>query len=391
MIFRGTEYTDSSTVIDAEASGHKWGEPAWSWNETDYSVATATFVCENDETHVLTLEAEVTSAEGEGDDAGYRIYTAKVVLDETEFTDMRKKATVPKFRSHSLVLSGQIGVKFYMDLSMLSEEERADSYVEFKISGKGGTAMTDPFDPDDMNAAKTYYGFSYYVNSIQMADTITATYHYGDGLTVSQEYTVKRYLDQIRDQSTNEKMRALGDSIRDYGHYAQVYLDRIRSWTLGTDHEPIGDPIHVYTADDIAAVKEAVSGYAMVKELGDSQIEKVTYSLLLDSDTGINVYLQVKEGYTGTVTATIGSGTENAAVLQPDGRYLVTISNISAHKLGDFYEINGTADGSFTIRVAALSYVRTTLNSSSAKDDQKNAVVALYNYYRKTMEYRGED
>jgi len=311
---------------------------------------------------------------------------SELTLSSKDYGDNTAKE--PRFRSHSLVLSGQIGVKFYMDLSTLTEEERADSYVEFRISGKGGVSSTDPYDPEDMNAAGTYYGFSYFASSIQMADTITATYHYGDGLTVEKEYKVKKYLQQVHDQSTNEKMRALGDAIWDYGYYAQVYLDRIRSWTLGTDHEAMGEPVHIYTAEDLEAVKEAVTSYAMVRDLGDSQIEKVTYSLALDSETGINVYLQVKEDFTGAVTASVGSGTENVAELQSDGRYLVKISNISAHKLGDFYEIRGTADGSFTIRVAALSYVRTTLHSSSAKDDQRNAAAALYNYYKKTMEYR---
>ena len=317
------------------------------------------------------------------------VYTeSELTLSSKDYGENTAKE--PRFRSHSLVLSGQIGVKFYMDLSTLTEAERADSYVEFRISGKGGVSSTDPYDPEDMNAAGTYYGFSYYASSIQMADTITAVYHYGDGLTVEKEYTVKRYLQQVHDQSTNEKMRALGDAIWDYGYYAQVYLDRIRSWTLGTDHEAMGAPMHTYTAEDLEAVKEDVSSYAMVKDLGNSQIEKVTYSLALDSETGINVYMQVQEGFSGPVTASIGSGTENVAELQPDGRYLVRISNISAHKLGDFYEIRGNAGGSFTIRVAALSYVRTTLNAATAKDDQKNAAAALYYYYKKTMEYRGQ-
>ena len=39
----------------------------------------------------------------------------------------------PTFKTQSLVLSGQIGLKFYVDLSMLSESERSTSYMTFAI------------------------------------------------------------------------------------------------------------------------------------------------------------------------------------------------------------------------------------------------------------------
>ncbi|MBQ1522659.1 MAG: cell wall-binding repeat-containing protein, partial [Erysipelotrichaceae bacterium] len=50
-------------VSDIEATGHKWNEPEWKWNQDDNGVVTAvaTFVCANDPKHVVEEKAEVTS------------------------------------------------------------------------------------------------------------------------------------------------------------------------------------------------------------------------------------------------------------------------------------------------------------------------------------------
>jgi lactocepin len=65
-------------------TGHDWGEPTWTWAE-DYSTATATFVCANDETHTQTLET-ASSSEVVGNE---RVYTATVTLDGVTYTDTR--------------------------------------------------------------------------------------------------------------------------------------------------------------------------------------------------------------------------------------------------------------------------------------------------------------
>ncbi len=62
---------------------HQWGEPTWEWAE-DFSSATATFVCERDESHTETLEAEITVEVKDGK----FIYTATVTGPDGEtYTD----------------------------------------------------------------------------------------------------------------------------------------------------------------------------------------------------------------------------------------------------------------------------------------------------------------
>jgi hypothetical protein len=100
--------------------------------------------------------------------------------------------------------------------------------------------------------------------------------------------------------------------------------------------------------------------------------------------------LKVQEGYTGEVTATM-DGEPIACVKQRDGRYRIEVGGISAHKLGDVYDITVSAGGEFTISVSALSYVNTALTSESSvfnNEAAHYAVTSLYNYYVAAMAYK---
>ena len=75
-------------------------------------------------------------------------------------------------------------------------------------------------------------------------------------------------------------------------------------------------------------------------------------------------------------------------VKQDDGRYLIRISGIAAHSLGDMYTITGTAGKTFTVQVSALSYVRSVLNAGGSTAAAKNGMSSLYAYYASTLAYR---
>ena len=295
----------------------------------------------------------------------------------------------PNFRTHALLLSGQIGVYFYMDLSMLSDDEKQASYMEFTVSGK---TSTDAFDAACTNLnGDGYYGFTCFINSIQMADTITAVFHYGDGETVSETYSAKEYVDYVLEHTNRYSANtvALVKAIADYGHYVQPFLADANGWAVGTDHAAM-DNANTYGDTDVAAARSAVESCAIQRDVGDTGIEAVTYSLNLETETSIRIYLKVKEGYTGTVAASL-SGSDLTCVRLSDGRYRVEIGGISAHKLADVYEVAVTAGGSFTIQVSALSYVNTVLNSDSAlfnNDTARYAVTSLYRYYLATRTYQ---
>ena len=88
--FEGKTYTDSKKV-EIPAIGHKYGTPAFTWSD-DYSIAEATFTCENDKTHVETAEAKVTSETVAAicEAPGKIIYTATVEFEGKTYTDSKE-------------------------------------------------------------------------------------------------------------------------------------------------------------------------------------------------------------------------------------------------------------------------------------------------------------
>ena len=294
----------------------------------------------------------------------------------------------PEFRTHSLVLSGQIGVNFFMYLPEISGIDYTKSYVEFDINGDKSNPP-QYFDQTFKNSKGTYYGFRCYIKSIQMADKITATFHYGNNQTVTHEYSAKKYLDDSLAANISSEERALIEAIKDYGHYAQLYLSSIHTWELGRDYAAI-DCENDYSAADIETVRKAVAGNAIVRDTGTaSGVQRVGFSLSLDSDTNINLYIYPASGYTGAVSATLSGSNENLAVYQSNrNRYEVKISNISAHKLSDTYTVRVKAQKEFDVKVSAFSYVCDALNDSAASEAERKAVVSLYKYYVTTMNYR---
>ena len=118
---------------------------------------------------------------------GYRLTKVTGNLTVT----VTAEQTAPAFERYSLLLSGEIGVKFYMNLDCLTDEEKAASYMTFSIP-HGTCTELENFNGNDTLTKDSVelHGFTCYINSIQMAEPITATYHYfkdGEELTVSKK------------------------------------------------------------------------------------------------------------------------------------------------------------------------------------------------------------
>ena len=374
--------------------GHKWKVESAEWTDDLYS-AVFTFACERDGSHTREVLGEVPEepilTPPSAQEDGKLTYTATAILDGTAYQatkDVVIERAKPVFKTHSLVLSGEIGVHFFMKLPEIEGVDYSESYMSFRVKDLEKRVN---FDPEKMNAGKTYYRFTCFVPSIMMAQPITATFHYGEDQTVEQTYTIMQYIQEFEKRSdefpaaTQQVVKALAN----FGHYIQPFLSDVRGWKIGTDYAEMTEHFkESYSEEELAAVGEAVADQAIVRDPGSSRIQKVTYNLVLDSETAIRVYLKPKRGYSGEVMATLDGGTENVAEAESDGRYLITIPNISAHQLGDMHTISVTAGGSFTIEVSALSYIQSILTSDTYKADQnaRNAMAALYEYYHAVAE-----
>ena len=320
---------------------------------------------------------------------------------ETPVTVIIAPGHRPEIIAHSLILSGTIGVRFFVKIPDEKYVDQRSCSMTFKIYKQTGEQKVDFSEAEKVRVTiddevMDLCVYNCYVNSVQMADAITAELHYkeidSDGKykdaeeSVTETYSARDYIRQFRatsnqyDQKTRDLVRTLGE----YGCYAQQYLSELRHWTLGTgedaDHIAMDDYGYTprsYSAGEIAAAAQALEANKISASMS-SKIEKVTYSLFLDSDTKLCVYFKPKSNYSGGASATVDG--KAVSVTKSNGRFAVEIPNIAAHKLGTTFTVQLVTGGLTTVvKVSTLSYVQSVL-SSSKNEKEINAVMALYNY-----------
>ena len=290
-------------------------------------------------------------------------------------TPVEQVDSEPKFKGHQLVLSGQIGMYFYMSIP----EGMTDGAMTFTVGDRTVTA-------DGTLQSDGRYKFTCYVNSVEMAEEITATYTYtadGESKTVTDTTSVKEYLEVI---INNEKGLAeytaatpLAKSIYNYGYYAMQAVPG------GSKHPAMPD---TYTGE--VTLITSLDGYAISATLDTDVITKASYSLDLESETAINFYLTTdSELSKDNVSVTAPSGTTfNYTVEKVGSRYRVQITGIGAHELGTEFALR---TGNTTISASAMTYVRQRLANANASEVTKNAAAALYAYYQEAINYRNSN
>ena len=320
-------------------------------------------------------------------------YDPTFVIDQQGWIEIQDD--YPMFKSYTLVLEGKIGVRFYMYLPQT--ERFGYGYMDFQISGKDGDlyATTEQFSTDPTVIpvnSKGYYGFTFYVNTIQMADTITATFHFtdnGEDRTIQTTYSAKQYFLMFDDsyaavpEAYSENMANLIMATADLGHYVQAYLSYVRpEWSLENgDHAEMDKFYHIYTDDELIEATEAVASHALSISGSSSEIKKMTYKVNFDSDMAIHMIVVMKPGYTGTLTATTEDGVDCVIVKQTDTKYMVEIPNVQAHQLSHKFTIHITTDsGTLTVVGSGLTYAQMLLAGANGDAMVQNAMIAFYRY-----------
>ena len=319
--------------------------------------------------------------------AGVSTYEFDANCELTAFT-----FNSPKFMSKQLSLAGDIGMHFYMDLSMLTEQEREASYVEFTIGKKTATAE---FDPGKLNSTEEYYGFTCRLNALQIGETVVATYHYGEGKTVSISYSIQdyiKYLEEHNDGSIIYNAAALlTAAIYNYGYYAQQYLHECNNVVIGEGGYA-----------EIGSTEGGLTGNLGFFSPNEYQMEKFenyyaeglkfSYCLLLDSKTAVELYITLPEGSTedlgsyciGISFGGDGFGTEGFEDLG-GGRYRLTISGISATELDEMIRVE--VYGYVFRTLYPLSYASAVINNSESSENAQQCMWALVNLYHFANEY----
>lgn len=299
----------------------------------------------------------------------------------------------PAFMTGSVTLGAQLGLNFYIDMPEKEGISYDESFVDFSIKGK---EIGRKFVNEDNRNEKGYYRFTADLNVAQMAETVTAVFYYeenGEEQTLENKYSIKDYItafESVRDEEPYSKAAELVDAIADYGHYTQVYLADANNWTYGEDYAAM-DFFHSnpYSQEQISEAVSGLAEYGFKNVAKSTDIESYGMSLLLDSKTAFNLFVKPADGYTGTVSATVEGKDVNIKKLK-DGRYKVTVPNISAHQLGGALNFVITTDhGEAKFTTYPLYYVRTALGDGTTVDEiKRDAMTSVYRYSKAANNYK---
>ena len=307
-------------------------------------------------------------------------------------TYYKEASADPEFSGYSLILTGTVGMTFYVHIPDSTEWTKEDSYMTFAISGKGGLVSDRAnFDANNMTnpGNTTFYGFTCNVTALQMADKITATYHVMNGSTevktITNTCSVEDYIKVIvkgGNSTYGERTVELAKALADYGHYVQLYLSGLRGFTLAADNDNAYAPMNTYyDAFSVSDAKSAVENYGIVRGINDD-IQKITFSMLFESDNSICVYVFPKASFEGTVSATV-DGNACTVTKVNSSKYQIKISSLSATQFATSHTVvisTGNGDD-VTVTVSAFSYLREFFNKYADGTTASNAAAAAYNYY----------
>lgn len=311
----------------------------------------------------------------EGVDSGYEFFYYTVA-----------KEVHAEVVAASVNFSGLIGLNYYIsvpDLFMSDEE----AYIQYEMNGEVTKILLSEAEKTK-RAGKEVIKVEVPVVPRMIHDEITLKICGGDdyalklrtstGIDVTEGfvYSVAAYCEDIKVQSTNEKMIALADALEQYGAYVQVYLD--------------------YKADEANTVSDFsdVNAETMQSFNGSTEgsLEGLTFaalSFIFKEDSRIRYKFTVAEGH----DISEYTFTHNGETLTPSKqgkKYYIEIGDIKARQLGDNFGLTATdsVGNSMEMSYGPFAYAY-LLFRSSGSEAARNAACALYRYGTAAREYFG--
>ena len=292
--------------------------------------------------------------------------------------------TAPTFTGRSVLLTGEIGLNFYVTVPEGFDADGAK--IVMTVNGKD----TEIAWSDGQNAGTNQKYFTCPLNSLEMGDTVTAVFTWGDGGEITSAYSVAEYVEYVTghpdDYSGNAV--ALAEAIADYGHYVAPFVEEYGK-TDGLDHN--GIEARNDMSGEIFRVQDAAADYALTKELNESGVT-LSYTLNLEAKTSVYLYIKAEDGVSvyGALVDYEDVTLENVT-MDGEAYKRIRIGNIFAGDLGRAFEVYVVTDhGLANITVSALSYVNTILSSDSFNNNSiaQQAMAAFYRYYEAAAAYK---
>ena len=314
-------------------------------------------------------------------------------------------ATEPEFKTYGVTLTGQIGLNIFLNLPEVEGANYDDSYVEFTVDGnRRGRTVKVSRDPNfrDVNTG-TYYGFTLPLSSIEMAQNVTATFHYslnGEDKAITKEgITVENYINAWIAKGITGTDLGLAQALADYGYHVQQFLSQTNKWSLGSDYTAVTTVFtRDYNKDDVLQQLAQYPQYQLRKQLYSSDVTKVTATLSLDSETTLDLMLTTNENaeFERLELGKYASGMIQFGAYEPElvgSRYRIRVDGIRAQNLDKPISVYGQTKNEadepyFEINATPLGYAYAVLNSEAfASNHGHEAMCALYNYYKAVTDY----
>ena len=283
-----------------------------------------------------------------------------------------------KLAGYSLSLTGNIGVNFYMELSNKIIADK-DAYMQFTLPNGTITKVlvSEAQTNTTINAEKTYYRFPCEVASYEMTQDIKAQMFDGNGKCGKEyTYTVRDYAQYLIDHvDLYQDAYPFAVAMLNYGACSQKYfnkaVDDLANRSLNDAEQKISDRFDGY-----------INGFVAKKAENDVLGQFAGLSMVLKSETTLNIFYEPKEGIDVSKLNFIVDGKEITPVKRGQ-YYILSLENIKANELGNLKTFTVT-DGTNTLSgdYCAMMYCYQVLQAQEGtyEDALVTLVKAFSNY-----------
>ncbi len=275
---------------------------------------------------------------------------------------------VAEVKGHSITLSGDIGVNFFLDLSAQTLADK-NAKVVFEYAS---TSLEVPVSEGIL--CEEGYKFTCPVPAKDMASIVSCKVVTSSRESEAFTKSVKEYAQSMlanAEEYTN--VIPLVKSMLNYGAAAQTYFD-YNTNSLANDTQYM-------TQEDKTLEKADFSPYSLTLTQGNGDVSYYGSSLSLKSETLINHYFRISSNVDVTTISAIVEGTPAELVKNGD-MYMVTVNHIPAHNIYNEYTIQV---GDVTLIHSIASYAAKAMETQ--KTQLINVMYALNAYTKCAQEY----
>ena len=305
---------------------------------------------------------------------------------DTNEVRLVRKSNESEIKGGNIIIDGLVGVTLWAKLDATSEAERAAYSMKFTSGSDVQTASYDAKKKTTKDGVD-YYGFTYYVETTQMADNINGELlQNGSSIGVEDDYSVQEYAENmIPKPTTDQYLINMLKPFLNYGAFSQLYFD-YKTGTLPNVNYDMSDEInstsidsqYQYTIED-----DSLSGIDVQKSLslGIDKGVNITFKFIADASVNMNEYKAVLSSDASDPFFVDDDGNPYTTEVMPfthfpgDSEHLYTINlyNVPASRYDDSLTLTVTKEGNpsqkYQIKFSVFSYAYAVTNDEATYVD----------------------